>query len=239
MTRSSQQLFPPDPPASLTDQAEIVRNDWAAFSSLDTLANHWARPAWPDGARAYYWLLPLGGVPELRIQARACQEALASVSDLDPVPGELLHLTLYRVGGASSVTEEQLAGIARAAARRLESVEPIHLFIGPLAGSAGAIRYSVAPWNRLVGLRDELVTATNSVLDGASNSGWRPHVSIAYNARLRAASPLVDRIHELRRQPLMEVTVTEIELVTLARTGRVYKWTTMHRLTLVDQLGHQ
>jgi len=87
VTRSSQQLFPPDPPTSLTDPTEIARNDWAAFSGLDTLANHWERPAWPDGAQAYYWLVPLGAVPELRTQAQACQEALASVPDLDAVPG--------------------------------------------------------------------------------------------------------------------------------------------------------
>jgi 2'-5' RNA ligase len=219
----------------MTVRAEIARNDWAAFSGLDMLANHWERPAWPDGAEAYYWLLPLGAFPELRAQARTCQEALAAVPDLDAVPGELLHLTLHRVGTANAITAEQLTGIADAAAKRLESVEPIHLFIGPLAGSSGAIRYSVTPWNRLVGVRDELVWATRSVLGGAPNPGWRPHVSIAYNARSRAASPILDRVRELRRQPPTEVTVADIELVKLARTGRVYRWTTMHRLALA---GH-
>jgi 2'-5' RNA ligase len=235
VTRSSHQLFPPDPPNSLTDPIEIARNDWAAFSRLETLANHWERPAWPDGAQAYYWLLPLGAVPELRSQAQACQEALASVSDLDAVPRDLLHLTLYRVGPADSVTDEQLTGIAEAAAKRLESVEPMNLFIGPLAGSSGAIRFSVAPWSRLVGVRDELVRATRNVLGGNSNTGWRPHVSIAYNARSRAAAPILDRVRELRRHPPIEAVVTDIELVKLTRTGRVYRWTTVHRLTLA---GH-
>jgi len=126
-----------------------------------------------------------------------------------------------------------LAGIADVANKRLESVEPIHLFIGPLAGSSGAIRYSVTPWNRLVGVRDELVWATRNVLGGASNTGWRPHVSIAYNARSRVAPPILDRVRELRRQPPTEVTVTDIDLVKLARTGHVYRWTTVRRLTLV------
>jgi 2'-5' RNA ligase len=216
----------------MTDRAEIIRNDWAAFSSLDRLVNHWKRPAWPDGARAYYWLLPFGAVSELRGEARACQDALASVSDLDLVPGDLLHLTLYRVGTASSVTAEQLAGIADAAATRLASTSPIDLSIGPLAGSTGAIRYTVTPWNHLNGVRSQLTSATSEVLGGASNTGWRPHISIAYNARSRAAAPLIGLVRELRAQPTIDVSVNEIELVELARTGRTYRWMTLHRATL-------
>jgi 2'-5' RNA ligase len=223
----------------MTDPAEIARNDWEAFSSLDRLANHWERPAWPDRAQAYYWLLPLGVDVALRAHARACQQALAPISDLDPVPGELLHLTLYRVGAPSAVTSEQVTGIADAAATRLESFEPLHLFVGPLAGSTGAIRYSVTPWNRLVELRDQLASATRSVLGGDQTAGWRPHVSIAYNARTRAASPIVERVRALRSQPPTEVTATEIELVKLARIGRVYQWKTLHRLILKGHQDHR
>jgi 2'-5' RNA ligase len=232
--RSTQQLFPPDPPTSLTDRAEIVRNDWAAFSALDKLINHWERPEWPDGAQAYYWLLPLGAIAALRAQAQACQDALAAVPDLDAVPSELLHLTVYRVGPADATTDEQLASIAEAATRRLESTDPIRLFVGPLAGSAGAVRYSVTPWNRLVEVRDELVRATRSVLGGASNMGWRPHVSIAYNARPRTPAPVLDVVRQLRQQPSTEVAISEVDLVKLTRTGRFYRWTTVHRVNLVE-----
>jgi len=216
----------------MTDRMAIVGNDWTAYSSLDTLANHWERPAWPDGAQAYYWLLTFGGFPELRAQARACQDALSDVPDLDAVPEELLHLTLYRVGAADSTTEDQLSGIAAAAAKRLESVEPIQLTIGPLAGSSGAIRYSVTPWRQLFEARGELIQATSSVLGEAPNRGWRPHVSIAYNARSRPAAPVLDRVRDLRAQRPTQVTVTDIELVKLVRDARVYRWTTLHRLTL-------
>ncbi|GLL07245.1 2'-5' RNA ligase family protein [Dactylosporangium matsuzakiense] len=234
MTRSRQHLFPPDPPTSMTDRVAIVGNDWAAFSSLDALANHWERPAWPDGAQAYYWLLPLGMFPELRAQARTCQDLLSTVPDLDAVPEELLHLTLYRVGAANAITDEQLDSIGAAAKQRLKHAEPISLSIGPLAGSSGAIRYSVAPWSRLFEARDELIQATRSVLGDAANTGWRPHVSITYNARSRAAAPIIDRVRNLRTQPPVQVTVTDIELVKLTRTGRMYRWTTVHRLTLAE-----
>lgn len=233
MTSSSQALFPPNPPASMTDRREITRNDWTAFSELDTMVDHWARPAWPDGAEAYYWLLPLGSVSELRGQVLACQAALAAVPDLDAVPCELLHLTVHRVGAAASVTREQLAEIAETAANRLKAVEPVHLIIGPLAGSSAAIRYTVSPWHRLFAVRGCLTSATQSVLGAAPESGWRPHVSIAYNALPRAAAPILDRVRALRVQPPVEATVTDIELVKLVRAGHVYRWTTMHRLTLV------
>ena len=225
-------LFPPVPPNSLTDAEEIIRNDWAAFSGLDTLTNHWERPAWPDGAKAYYWLLSLGEFPELRARAEACQSALAQVPDLDLVPAALLHLTLCRVGAMADVGDEVLSNVADAAAERVRQWGPMRLSIGPLAGSAGAIRFSVTPWDRLLHLQDELMLARNSVLSAAPNRGLRPHVSIAYNARQRPAASIVEHVRELRGQSPVEVVVTEVDLVRLERDGRVYRWTTSNRVTL-------
>lgn len=235
MAASTQHGFPPDPPASLTDAAEIIRNDWAAFSSLERLSNHWMRPAWPEGAQAFYWLIPLRGFTELRAYAQACQQALAPASQIDPVPMDLLHLTLHRVGSANAISERQLAEIAFAATKQLRFSERIRLSIGPLAGSTGAIRFTVTPWIRLATLHDQLVAATHGVVGGAVRTDWRPHVSIAYNNQSRPAVPLVDRIRGLRDHPAVEVTITEIELVKLVRIGRVYEWTTKYRFTLAGR----
>jgi 2'-5' RNA ligase len=225
-------LFPPAPPASLTDAGEIIRNDWAAFSGLDTLTNHWERPAWPDGAQAYYWLLSLGGHPELRARAEACQSFLSDVPDIDPIPAALLHLTLCRVGSAANLRDDLLSKIADAAAQRVGLFGPLRLSIGPLAGSAGAIRFSVTPWDALLALQGELVSARNSILGGTPNTGLRPHVSIAYNARQRPAAPVVECVRELRGQSPVEVIMTEVELVRLVRDGRIYHWATLQRLPL-------
>ncbi len=225
-------LFPPVPPSSLTDAGEIIRNDWAAFSGLHSLTNHWERPAWPDGAKAYYWLITLGGHPELRARAEACQSTLEWVPDLDPVPLALLHLTVCRVGSAADLSDEVLSKIADAAAQSTGNFRPMHLSIGPLAGSPGAIRFSVTPWDGLVQLQDELVSARNSVLGRVPNGGLRPHVSVAYNARQRPAAPIVECVRELRGQAPVGVVVDGVDLVKLAREGRVYRWTTSNRLTL-------
>lgn len=231
------QLFPPTSPTSLTDPAEITRNDWTAFSSLDRLVNHWERPAWPDGAQAYYWILPLSNATELRTRAHSCQERLASLPDLDLVPGEFLHLTLYRVGPVT-IELNQLAAIADAAEKRLASTDPIDLRVGPLAGSTGAIRYTVTPWDQLSGIRNELVSATRSVLGETSDIGWRPHISIAYNAQSRMASLLIDQVRQLREQPMIQIRINEIELVKLTRIGRSYKWTAIRQLNL-DTRSHE
>jgi 2'-5' RNA ligase len=224
--------FSPDPPGSMVEPREIVRNDWTAFSGLETLTDHWARPKWPDGAQAYYWLLSLGDDPQLRSLAETCQAALATLPDLDPVPTTLLHLTLCRVGAVADLDDDQLADVATAASTRIAGRSPIRLSIGPLAGSLGAISFSVTPWNHVLRLRDELVTAQDTVLGGVRKKGLRPHVSIAYNRRLRPASPVVDVVRELRKQPPIETTVAGVDLVTLTRDGHVYRWTPKAQLAL-------
>jgi 2'-5' RNA ligase len=225
--------FPLEAPSSVTDPAKIIHNDWTAFSSLETLTDHWSRPAWPDGAQAMYWLLALGDFPDLRARAAQCQAALADVPDLDPVPVEWLHLTLCRVGPVERVAAEALSDIAAATAKRVEGRRPIRLSVGPLAGSAGAVRFTVSPWDQLLHLQEQLVAARDAVLGAGPNNGLRPHVSIAYNARRRAAAPVIKRVRELRDEPSTEIEVSNLDLVVLTRSGRTYKWRPAHRLDLV------
>lgn len=223
----SSSLFPPNPPRSTSKAEDIIRNDWAAFQGLKQLADHWARPAWPDGASAVYWLIDLGWSTDLRAHADACQQNLADIPDLDPVPLGLLHLTICRVGATSEVDDDTAATIAQAAQQRTRTMPPMTLSIGPLAGSAGAVRFSVTPWTELLHLHQDLVAARNAVLGGPPSNGFRPHVSIAYNGRPRLASPLTDRVNRLRHLPPVNVEVTVANLVRLQRDGHVYRWQTI------------
>lgn len=88
--------FPVRPPSDLNDAEAITAHDQAAFDALDEMADHWSRPGWSDGARAYYWLLAFRDEPALSSLALRCQEALTPLS-LDPVPVEWLHVTLSAV----------------------------------------------------------------------------------------------------------------------------------------------
>ncbi|MEV6527567.1 2'-5' RNA ligase family protein [Longispora sp. NPDC051575] len=225
--------FPPRAPQSLTDRDDIVANDWAAYSALRDLVDHWARPAWPDGASAYYWLLDLGDQLSLRQYAHKLQEGLHDDPDLSLVPLDLLHMTMLRVGEVDAVRVRELAALAANADSRLAGTGAIRLVAVPLAGSPGAIRFSVTPWDRLLDVVERLGSAAEAVLGQTAVSQLRPHISIAYNGRPRAAQPLIETIHALRDPGAsIELTVTRVRLVRLCRLGRQYSWTTKHTIGL-------
>lgn len=69
--------FPAEPPADTHDPAVTAAHDWAAFSALDEMTDHWARPGWSDGSRAYYWMLTFPNDQRLATLAGHCQEELA------------------------------------------------------------------------------------------------------------------------------------------------------------------
>jgi hypothetical protein len=209
--------FPAQPPASLTDQDAIAANDWAAFSDLTMLADHWARPAWPDGAEAVYWIVDLGDQLELRALAADYQAALAADSDLSPVPVGLLHLTMHRVPVPVDTPDSELLAVAGAAADRLCTHRPIALCAGPLAGSPGAVRFTVSPWRDLLGVQAALAV-------GDPPRDRRPHISIAYNGRVRPATPVVDAVRRLRDGRTAVVDIDRVDLVRLRRAGRTYRW---------------
>lgn len=172
--------FPAEPPADLENPAVIAAHDWAAFSALEEMTDHWSRPGWPDGARAYYWMLTYPDSPALADLALRCQKELAPLG-LDPVPDRGLHITLARVGARDTVTPRQLDALARTAARRL--LAPFTLQAMPLAGSRGAVRFSVGPWGPLVNLYAALAGAGRSegIAPEKPIALFRPHLSIAYN----------------------------------------------------------
>lgn len=209
--------FPPQPPASLTDPEAIAANDWAAFSGLTMLADHWARPAWPDGAEAIYWIVDLGGQPALRALAAEYQEQLASDPLLDLVPLDLLHLTLHRVALPADATKRQISDVLDVAAARLQARTALTLAAGPLAGSPGAVRFTVSPWRDLLDVQNDLAA-------GDPPRSRRPHVSIAYNSATRPAGPVVDIVRGLRDGRAAAVAVDRIDLVRLRRVGRAYRW---------------
>ncbi|MBF6252982.1 2'-5' RNA ligase family protein [Nocardia farcinica] len=217
--------FPPEPPASLTDPAAIRANDWQAFSNLTTLEDHWSLKAWATGYSAFYWYLTFDEEP-LAALAEWCRSNLDTTC-LDPVPSDGLHMTVLKVGSTDELTETDVARIVAAAEAALADSAPISLDVGPLTGSPSAIRFSVAPWNRLTELhcllRETTITCRPEAAP-APTSRFRPHVGIAYHNRRRDAGPMVRSIAELRSAPPVTVTVGQVRLVRLWREGRRYRW---------------
>lgn len=223
--------FPSEPPVDLDDLAGIAAHDWTAFSALPEMTDHWARPGWSDGARAYYWMLTFPRRSELTALALHCQEALAPLG-LDPVPADGLHITLARVGTRDVVTHGRLDSLARTAARVLPATFTLRAV--PLAGSRGAVRFSVGPWNPLVGLHAMLLHAGQSegIVPRKPTALFRPHLSIAYNNRLCSAEPIVDIVASLRSLPAVELAIAEVQLVELRRDRAAYRWEVLESLPL-------
>ncbi|MFF4059243.1 2'-5' RNA ligase family protein [Streptomyces sp. NPDC001668] len=215
--------FPAEPPADTHDPAVTAAHDWAAFSALDEMTDHWARPGWSDGSRAYYWLLTFPNDQQLAALAGHCQEQLAPLG-LDPVPSDGLHITLVRVGRPGAVAPDQLDSLAQDAEALLPSAFSVRAM--PLAGSRGAVRLSLGPWEPLLRLHHALAKAGSSagLAPNKPTSAFRPHLSLAYNNRRRPAAPVVQAVSSLRTLSAVELCVSAVQLVELRREGRTYRW---------------
>lgn len=227
-------VFPEHRPQSLSDPAVIAAHDWNAFCELDVLTDHWARPSWTPARRSYHWYITLADQPALIDLARRCQQALAPFA-LDLVAPKSLHLTLCRVGFTDDVTEEEARSLAKAARRRVGTLGPLRLTVGPLTGSPGAIRFTVSPWEPLMELQDRLIEIQGAGLANPGGaSGFRPHVGIAYNNRTMPASPVRAVIEPLRRLPPVQVTARAAHLVILRREDHAYRWERLETLCLTS-----
>lgn len=230
--------FPATPPASLTDTDVIHAHDWASFQAVEAMAEHWDRPGWWTGRASYHWMVltsPSGDVLDL---VRKAQAGLADQPGLDMVASDALHLTISRIGWENDVSPGQLLRLADAGQARCADLRPFELEVGPLAGSRGAIRFSVAPWNGLLRLHDRLRAATIDVLGEAvvpaPRSAFRPHLGVAYSGRPQPAGPLVQAVQALRPLPPAQHVVASAELVRLERAERAYLVQPVHTVQLTS-----
>lgn len=206
--------------------------DWAAFSGLNHMKNHWDRAGWHPGRTAYYWYLTFPDEHVIHSLAAECQEVISG-PHFDLVPTSELHMTLERVEFADDIPHSDLIAVQRLADESFDDFAPFDMTIGPLAGSAGAISFSASPWARIAELRQRLVTATRAAgyaLD-VPNS-FRPHVGIAYCNQVVAAQPIVEQVASLRALPRATVHVHDVALVELTRNQRSYSWNVIHRVPL-------
>jgi 2'-5' RNA ligase len=195
------------------------------------MTNHWDRPGWVPGHRAYYWMLTFPGEQELIAEALHCQGHLDSLG-LDPVPPDGLHLTMAKIGNVNDFTPGVIDKLAvRAAA---ETGAGFSMGVYPLTGSRGAVRFSVAPWAPLVGLYEALTRVNRSagLSGGRATTAFRPHLGIAYNNRDRSAAPVIEQVSLLRGRPALALRIGTVDLVELRREGTAYRWDVLHRVPL-------
>ncbi|MFJ1551629.1 2'-5' RNA ligase family protein [Streptomyces sp. NPDC088246] len=229
-----ERAFPSAPPSDLDDPEVIVGHDWEAFAAVSRMTDHWARQGWPDGGRVYYWMLTFPDCAALVSRAQQCQHALAHPG-MDPVPADGLHVTMARIGDTAHVPAARIHHLV-ALAERL-ALKSFSVLAHPLAGSRGAVRFTLTPWTPLVRLHAELSAHTRQagVPGGMPTAAFRPHLGIQYSNRDQLAAPVIEGVAQLRCLPPVPRDITSVDLVELYRTDlprRSCQWEVLHRFFL-------
>jgi 2'-5' RNA ligase len=202
-----------------------VHDDWECFRVLPSMTDHWNRPGWTPGRRSLHWFLTFDSAA-LRDLAATCQQQLRDYDCLDPVPADGLHLTVRRLAFADEIDPATVTTVAGRVAERCRHIPAFTVRVGPLAGSSGAVRFTVTPWEPLAGLRAAVDEAAVAGGLPAADRDFRPHVGIAYSNRDVPAEPIVRQVARLRNLPPVQVPVVDLRLVRLYRDGRSYLWDT-------------
>lgn len=232
-------VFPPQPPTDPNDPDAIVDNDWSAFASLTRMRDHWARPGWEFGRRYLYWFLTFESHRKLADEAIHGQQAIAHLG-MDPVPADNLHVTLAAIGDTRHIPTRSVTDLAAHATA--VAGHPFTIHAHPMAGSTGAVRFSLSPWTPLTRLQNTLAQLAPPARDGATHGPrprpFRPHLGIAYNNTDRPAAPVVRVVADLRHRTPIRLDITHVELVELRREHATYRWDVHHRVPLTHRRTH-
>jgi len=229
--------FPPALPADVDDLSSIWANDWAAFRALNGMDTHWQRPGWTPGRRSYHWMLTFEDAQDVQSHVTACQRGLPA-DGLDLVEPAAVHLTLGRVGFTDELPLNSALAAAAAARQHTDGLAEFGLRIGPVSGSRGAVRFSVAPWSSLLRLHAALFSATRGVLGEAcvmDTATFRPHISIAYARQPVPIETMIRALEPLRSRPGPSLVIDQVSLVRLERVDRSYTFCPIERIDLASR----
>ncbi|GAA4010223.1 hypothetical protein GCM10022247_35490 [Allokutzneria multivorans] len=227
--------FPAQPPPSLDDPTVIQAHDWEAFRNAGHMQNHWSRAVWTVPRRTYHWMLSFHDAPHVRELAAKCQTKIDRL-DFDLIPLDLIHLTIGRIAFTDEIDRATISRIAEAAQDSCASLPAFDLTVGPLTGSRGALRYSVAPWSPLLELHSRLSAVTSEQLGSVERldtARFRPHISIAYSNATVTVADVLPLVNRLRAFGAASAKVTAASLVELRLDDRVYRYAEVARIPLV------
>lgn len=200
-----------------------------AIGPSDHMRDHWWwRPGWRVGRRMYTWHVTFNDQPQLHELVAAYQSALSSLSGLDLIPGQWLHLTMQGIGFTDEISEREVADIADAARKRLAGQDAVSITVGPAIVDPEAIMLEVAPAGGLTPVRDSIRTAISDVRGTAGvpeSSAWTPHISLAYSNSDGLAASFINAVNNVSMPPVT-LTITKAHLIELSRDTRLYQWTT-------------
>ncbi|GAB6900129.1 2'-5' RNA ligase family protein [Kineosporia succinea] len=195
------------------------------------LHDHWVEmPEWQPGRELWAFYLTFADAHALHARVARDQAALTRVHHLDPIPRPRLHLSVQGIAFRDLVHDaeiERLADVVREAVSR----RPLpRLLAGPAANDYDAVSLPVQPAAEIVALRD-LVRLTAYDLIGPeriyqlpeSESGFVPHVSIAYSSAEISGEELAAGLEHTSPETT-EIDVRHLSLVALRRANRAWSW---------------
>lgn len=200
----------------------------------ERMSDHWWwRPGVRPGRGLLVWHILLDEQAEARELVRQCQDKLAGLPGLSPVPPEWLHMTTQIVGFADEISEAEVDAMLTETAARFAGLAPVEVELGKLWFHSEAVMLGIRPPDGLTPVREAIRAAVATTVHAhqlADEPHWTPHVSVAYSHGDGPAAPIIEAL-ALRPEP-RPLRVAEVHLVEQVREGRLYRWERRAAVTL-------
>jgi 2'-5' RNA ligase len=199
------------------------------------LVDHWYwRPGHRPGRPFYTWHLTFEDQHDLHRLVSQYQTALRALPFLDLVPVEWLHITMQGVGFTDEVPRDDLAALVDAIRHRLEGLLAPTLVFQRVTVRPEALALYPSPAESVHRIRSTIREAMLGAQTGhvrERETGYQPHLSIAYVNTSSAPTQASAQLAEVRAEPATAV-ISNVSLIALQRHGRLYRWQTVQSIPL-------
>jgi 2'-5' RNA ligase len=207
----------------------------ALYADHDTMTNHWWwRPGWQVGTRFYAWHITQDDQPEVLDLARRYRDAVSTISTLDPIPDEWLHMTLQGIGHVEDINVAALDYVTIRVAERLRTLAPITTSYQRAHIAGEAVILPPDDPDAFTGVRRAVRAGITDALGECpeSKDGFRAHVSVAYSNADADAAPIRAALNRAEPPAPATATYTQVSLIRMHRDHRMYEWDTIRAVPL-------
>jgi 2'-5' RNA ligase len=182
-----------------------------------------------------WWLVLLGGNPQLRSAARAAQSRISNFPGLYMTPLRWLHLTVLIAGPAEQISEHARNEMLAIARSSLAGTGPITIELGRIFYHPEAIVLTAHPADALSPIRDAAQRATREVTghsgsDDRSSPQWTPHVTLCYSTSVQPAQPIIAALG--KELPTCQASIDNLSLVAQQGTEWLWNWSPVGAVSL-------
>jgi 2'-5' RNA ligase len=174
-----------------------------------------------------WWLVLLGGDPQLRNAARAAQSRISDFPGLHMTPLQWLHLTVLIAGPSDQIAEPARNEMLEIARSSLSGTGPITIELSRIFYHPEAIALTAHPAEALSPVREAAQRATQEVTghsgaDDRSSPQWAPHVTLCYSTSDQPAQPIIAALG--KELPTCRVSIDNLSLVVQQGAEWLWDW---------------